>query len=123
MKDSNLQVIRELTHAVIKSRNVATLTRAFNGRSAPGSTAESRRSLNRLRSSLRGLKRHLRQTNSGPSKVREKEPLCQCCEVYTRGGMRFSKKPDIRFLKVKNPVFRDFYGQKKNEKPGKTKEY
>lgn len=67
-KEDMDKVIRELTHAVIKSRNVATLSRAFNGRSVPGSSIESRRSIHRLRSSLRGLKKHLRQTNSGSAK-------------------------------------------------------
>ncbi len=76
-----LQVIRELTHAVIKSRNVATLTRAMNGKSS----LEGRRTANRLRQSLRGLKRHVLQQQSRQDAMRE---LWQKTGMKTNGGRK-----------------------------------
>lgn len=82
-------MIRELTHAVIKSRNVSTLARAMqngNGKVNAGvGGLDGRRSANRLRNSLRGLKRHVMMQTRGPEAMRE---LWQKTGMKTNGGRK-----------------------------------
>ena len=77
------KVIKELSQAVIRSRNVSTLTRAMaiNGSSALGSVRSSFKRNNRLRNSAKALKRSLTR-NQGVGAVRE---LWQKTGMITNG--------------------------------------